>query len=64
MNDAIAIVSGAIISGIVGVLVVFFQQRLARQHELDTAKALSLNPPAEFGWWLDGISGRLIWARQ
>ena len=22
--------------------------------------ALSLDPPAGFGWWLDGISGRLI----
>ena len=21
---------------------------------------LSLDPPAGFGWWLDGISGRLI----
>ncbi len=50
MNDAIAIVSGAIISGIVGVLVVFFQQRLARQHELDTAKALRLSEFSAAGW--------------
>jgi hypothetical protein len=24
------------------------------------ARPLSLDPPTEFGWWLDGISGRLI----
>jgi hypothetical protein len=50
MNDAVAIVSGAIISGIVGVLVVFFQQRLARQHDLDTAKALRLSEFSAAGW--------------
>lgn len=48
--DAMAIVSGAIISGIVGVLVVFFQQRLARQHDIDTAKALRLSEFSAAGW--------------
>jgi hypothetical protein len=50
MNDAVAVVLGAIISGVVGVLVVFFQQKLARQHELDSAKALRLSEFSAAGW--------------
>jgi hypothetical protein len=26
----------------------------------DGLPSLSLNPPAGFGWWLNGISGRLM----
>lgn len=50
MNDAVAVVLGAIISGVVGVLVVFFQQKLARQYELDSAKALRLSEFSAAGW--------------
>lgn len=50
MNEAVAIVSGATISGLIGILVVFFQQKLARQHELDTAKTLRLSEFSAAGW--------------
>lgn len=50
MNNTVAIVLGAFISGMVGVLVVIVQQRLARQHELDTARARRLGEFSAAGW--------------
>ena len=50
MNGAVAIILGAAISGIVGVLAVFIQQRLARQHEVDSAKAQRLSEFSAAGW--------------
>jgi len=45
MDSAVAVVIGAVISGVVGVLVVFYQQRLVRRHEIDKARAAR---PSEF----------------
>jgi hypothetical protein len=50
MNSAVAIILGAAISGIVGVLVVLLQQRLVRQHELDSAKEARLSEFSAAGW--------------
>lgn len=50
MDSTVAIILGAAISGMVGVLVVFIQQRLARQHELDSAKAARLSEFSAAGW--------------
>lgn len=50
MDSAVAVILGAAISGIVGVLVVFLQQRIARQHELDSAKAVRLSEFSAAGW--------------
>jgi hypothetical protein len=50
MDSTVAIILGAAISGIVGVLVVFLQQRLARQHELDSAKAARLSEFSAARW--------------
>jgi len=50
MDSAVAVILGAAISGIVGVLAVFVQQRLARQHELDSAKAQRLSEFSAAGW--------------
>jgi hypothetical protein len=38
----LAVVLGAVISGLVGILVVFYQQRLAGRHEIDTARVARL----------------------
>ena len=43
MTNALAVVLGAVISGLVGVLVVFYQQRLAGHHEIDVARAARLS---------------------
>lgn len=45
-----AVVAGALISGLVGVLVVFYQQKLARSHEVDKARAARLSEFSAAGW--------------
>jgi len=46
----VAVVIGAVISGVVGVLVVFYQQRLVRRHEIDKARAARLSEFSAAGW--------------
>jgi hypothetical protein len=48
--SAVAVVIGAVISGVVGVLVIFYQQSLARRHEIDTARAARLSEFRAAGW--------------
>jgi hypothetical protein len=50
MDSAVAVVIGAVISGVVGVLVVFYQQRLARRHEIDKTRAARLSEFSAAGW--------------
>lgn len=50
MIGAAAVVLGALISGMVGVLVVIVQQRLAGRHELEMAKAHRLGELSAAGW--------------
>jgi hypothetical protein len=50
MDSAAAVVIGAVISGVVGVLVVFYQQNLARRHEIDKARAARLSEFSAAGW--------------
>ena len=50
MSNAAPVVLGALISGVVGVLVVFYQQRLARGHEVDKARAARLSEFSAAGW--------------
>lgn len=50
LSSAAAVLVGALISGVVGVLVVFYQQRLARGHELDKARAARLSEFSAAGW--------------
>ena len=50
MDSAVAVVIGAVISGVVGVLVVFYQQRLVRRHEIDKARAARLSEFSAAGW--------------
>jgi hypothetical protein len=64
MNDAAAVVVGATISGVVGILAVFFQQRLARQHERDYAKALRLSEFSAAGWAASLAISELARARE
>lgn len=52
MASAVAVVVGAMISGLIGVLVVFFQQRLARPHEIAVARAARLSEFSAAGWAL------------
>jgi hypothetical protein len=50
MSGAAPVVIGALISGLIGVLVVFYQQRLARGHEVDKARAARLAEFSAAGW--------------
>lgn len=50
MASAIATVAGAIIAGIVGILAVGFQQRIARQHQQETAQVQRLSEFSAAGW--------------
>jgi hypothetical protein len=50
MSSAAAVVIGALISGVVGVIVVFYQQKLARGHEVDKARASRLSAFSAAGW--------------
>ena len=50
MDSAVAVVVGAVISGVVGLMVVVVQQVLARRHELNTAKAVRLSEFSAAGW--------------
>lgn len=50
MTSAVAVVVGAMISGALGVLVVFFQQRLARHHELAVARVARLSEFSAAAW--------------
>ena len=50
MDSAVAVVVGAAISGVIGLLVTVVQQALARRHELDTAKAVRLSEFSAAGW--------------
>lgn len=50
MNSAAAVILGAVISGVIGVLVVIVQQRLSRQHELDVARIRRLSEFSAAGW--------------
>jgi hypothetical protein len=50
VDSAVAVVIGAVISGVVGILVVFYQQGLARRHEIDTARAARLGEFSAAGW--------------
>ena len=50
MTSASAVVLGAAISGLVGVLVVFVRQRLTGRHEVDTARVARLSEFSAAGW--------------
>lgn len=50
MTSALAVVLGALISGLVGVLVVFYQQKLAGRHEIDAARVARLSEFSAAGW--------------
>ena len=50
MTSASAVVLGAVISGLVGILVVFYQQRLAGRHEVDAARVARLSEFSAAGW--------------
>ena len=50
MSSASAVVLGAVISGLVGVLVVFFQQKLVGRHEVDAARPVRLCDFSGAGW--------------
>lgn len=50
MSSALAVVLGAVISGLVGILVVFYQQRLAGRHEVDIARGARLSEFSAVGW--------------
>jgi len=50
VTSGLAVVLGAVISGLVGIIVVFFQQMLARRHEDDAARIARLSEFSAAGW--------------
>lgn len=64
MDSAVAVIIGAVISGVVGILVVFFQQRLVRRHAVDADRVRRLSEFSAAGWAATLAIGDLARAPQ